>query len=54
MIKAGRIDSNQHEKNGAMQHKHQHKYINASSTVNYTTPNLTLNGMAKITASVNS
>ena len=47
MFRAGLIDSNQHENNGAVQQKHQQKYVYSSSIFHYTTTHLTLHGMIK-------
>ena len=53
MVRSGIIDSNKHEKS-FVQQKHQQKSIYASYIVHYTKNQLTLNGMVKITASINS
>ena len=46
MVRTGLIDSDRHEKNGSVQQKHKKKSIYAISIVHYTTPHLTLYGMA--------
>ena len=54
MVRAGILDSDQHEKNDAVKQIHQQKYIYASSIGHYTTHHITFNGMARILVFVNS
>ena len=53
MVRSRLLDSNQHEKNGAVQKKYQKNFIYVEYTVVYTISHLTLHSMEQIPASMN-